>query len=273
MAARFAEALAVIGYRDLGLFELLAERAQEARKELSGKQLGRFLWAMVQLHVLEIPRLTDALIKAARSSDRIDSLDHETRARIGLSLAFLKEGSVRAVLAPHFLDGYHGSIKKWGEMYRALILDKQLHPSEEFDALRESKRRYLCEMKPREQMASGFERRVEKQLNQFLTQHHQEFTLTRQENVAGLFVDLVLRLPHQGRTIAIEVDGKQFHFSWGPDGGTRRGTDALKRRVLEAHDMEVLNITSQEWAGDYGRRIFSKLVENRECIEPTDEYP
>lgn len=268
LTGRFAEALAIIGYRDLGLFELLSERAQEARRELSGKQLGRFLWAMVQLNITEIPRLTDALIKAARSSARIDSLDPETRARIGLSLAFLKEGSARAVLGSHFLDGHHCSLKRWGEMYRALILDKQIVPFEDFDKHRESKREALWALTAREHMSSSFERQVEHWLENALKNRGETFSLRRQENVAGLFVDLTLRLPDYNRTIALEVDGMQFHFTWGPDGGVRRGNDILKRRVLEAHEFEVSNITSNDWRTGLGPRLLASLIEKKSGATP-----
>lgn len=268
LAARFAEALAIIGYRDLGLFELLSERAQEARRELSGKQLCRFLWAMVQLNVTEIPRLTDALIKAARSSARVDSLDPETRARIGLSLAFLKEGSARAVLGSHFLDGHHCSLKRWGEMYRALILDKQILPFEDLDKHRESKREALWALTAREHMASSFERQVGSWLENSLKNRGETFSIRRQENVAGLFVDLMLRLPDYNRTIALEVDGMQFHFTWGPDGGVRRGIDILKRRVLEAHEVEVSNITSNDWRTGLGPSLLASLIEKKSDPTP-----
>lgn len=260
LAARLAEALSTIGYRDLGLFELIVERVQEGCKDLSGKQLCRLLWAMAQLDVVDMPRLTDTLIKAVRSAARIESIDISTRARMGLALAHLKEGGVRAVLAPHFLDGYHCSIRQWGEIYRALVLDKQISPFDELDPHREGMRNALFKLEMADTTFSRLEQRVEERLRKFLVMNNVEFSLAPQENVAGLFVDLMLRLPAQDRTIAIEADGMQYHFTWGPDGGVRRGIDTIKRRILEAHGLEVFNITSDEWNRDLGERFFSELV-------------
>lgn len=63
-------------------------------------------------------------------------------------------------------------------------------------------------------------------------------------NVAGVMIDFVLYL--EDRTIAIECDGSQYHYSTGPDGGRLFGLDLIQNQILVRCGMEVVHIASSE---------------------------
>lgn len=260
-------ALAMLRYRDVSLIESLVTRLFEVNKESGGRgidlttaEILGIAWGAMELGVKH-PRLADLLGRKARQLDRQESLGENLRGRIGVALGYLKDsGGVSAVLRSRFLEGSTTSPENWTHMYWALLQDGQVDATPELRAQAE-------QWKPDEHIYSSqparlnaFERSVQRELNKFLGGRGISFTLLRQQNVVGFVVDFVLQLPDEGREIVIEADGDQYHVTSGPDGGVRRGRDTIKREVLEAHGLEVVNILSSTWRRNVSEEILSELL-------------
>ena len=244
--SRFAEAFALLGYRDENFFAVLSGEVRKKRDNLTGSQISRLCWAYTQLDIQDT-QLTQTLVKAARSYDRHEYLSVGNRARIGWSLTHLSPKDVKAVLTPPFLEDDECSIDTWALMYQALLLSGQISRGDRFPRYREVHNQAM-------QLASS---QLEEDVAHALTRYlkHVPHALERQQCVGGVFVDLLLYL--ESRTVAIECDGVRYHFSSGPDGGKRFGKDLVQQQVLEALNMEVVHITCQEWKDTPTRRLLS----------------
>ena len=250
-ASKIAESAAALGFRDERLFQALGQEAHARRKSLTGAQISRFVWALTQLDIEDSPFVA-VLVKAARSIDRTDTLLVSQRARIAWGLCHLKPLEVRAVLTPGFLTWEDSSINSLNLMYQALLVSGAIGRHDDFP------RRKELQLLAHHEPTNNLEKGVETHLRRYLLERRIDFELHPQQNVGGVFVDLVLYLAD--RTVAIECDGYQFHFSWGPDGRKRLGRDHIQDRVLEAHGMEVAHIVSTDWNQRPAHQIFAEVL-------------
>ncbi len=248
-----AESLAVIGYRDSALFKAIGERVCREGRKPSQAQVKRYLWAMAQLDIHE-PQFVTRLVKAALAESRNGTLSERSRAHIAISLARLRPKSVPTLVRSGCLEDDSSPLHVWANKYYALLLAGEVDRTDKFERRKELFNQ-PCDIKQ-----NDFERSAEVALRRFLEHRGVQFCLHTQFNIAGLFPDMVLYLGDPDRTVAIELDGVQYHFSWGPDGGKRLGRDLLRRQVLEAHGVEVVNITSRQWHETPADIIFSEAL-------------
>lgn len=253
LSSLFAESLGILGYRDKSLLKLLGESARERRAVLTPSQIKRFLWSMSQLDVNDTSFVA-MLVKSALAADRQDRLTESSRSRIAIALAHLQPESVRLFLRPDFLDDTECTIQAWMEKHHALLITKAVTHRDKFE------RRQEVSSLERDSERNSFELAGEAALRRFLDGRNVEYGLHAQFNIAGIFPDLVVYLGDPDRTVAIELDGYQFHFSWGPDGGVRFGRDLVRQQVLEAHEVEVAHITSHDWNETHSDALFSKVL-------------
>ena len=101
--------------------------------------------------------------------------------------------------------------------------------------------------------SNSFELNVKRGIDLFL--RNVPHSIEENSNVAGVLIDFVLYLEH--RTIAIECDGYQYHYSTGPDGGRPFGRDLMQDQVLKRCGMEVVHISSYEWNEYFAAQILS----------------
>ncbi len=241
--SQILEAMAALGFRHEKVFQALGVELIMQKRTITGPEASRILWACAHLDIRD-PGLLRPLIKTVRAIDRQDLLSPINRARIGLSLALLSPPHVDAVLSPgyleddNFADPTKCSIGVWGQAYHALLSTGRINRQDPF-----SRRGELFTLPPQGEELNTFELSVHEGLRKFL--RHVPHALEVQQNVAGVFTDFVLYL--EDRTIAIECDGYQYHYSTGPDGNRVFGRDLIQRSVLEACGLEVVMISSREW--------------------------
>lgn len=245
------ESMAAIGFRHEKVFQALGLEVIMQKRSLTGAEASRILWACAHLDIRE-PALLRSLTKAVRAIDRTDPLSPLNRARMGLSLALLSPASVDAVLSSshleddNFLCPSRCPTVTWGQAYHALFATGRISKRDEF-----SRRHELFALAPPQEPLNPFEVSVESALRRFL--RHVPHALEVQQNVAGVFTDFVLYL--ENRTVAIECDGYQYHYSAGPDGGRVFGRDIIQRAVLEACGLDVVMISSREWRAASAQQV------------------
>jgi len=251
---RVLESMAVLGFRDENLFHSFGREVlchHKRKLDVRGPDMGRIMGAFAHLDIQDSGLIRN-FVKIVQSIDRHKYLDISDRARIGWSLILLGPSHIDRVLSPSFLTDFDrtSSMLSWGEMYQALLVGGKITQYEPFP-----RRKALWEH-AQESYTNQFESRVQQGIENHL--RHIAHVLEPHQNVAGVHTDFVLYL--EDRTIAIECDGYQYHYSIGPDGDRRLGLDSIQERILKACGLEVVHISSLEWRGSGANQLLSSKL-------------
>lgn len=233
-----AKSVSLMGVRHEELFGAISTEFQRRQEEITAMDLACMARAYAFLDIRD-GKLTSFIGKVARQLQRSTTLEPfsmSSRAMIGWSLALLDPAQVACVINPRFLIDNDCELQTWGHIYQALLVTEAIGPYEYFP-----RRQELWGMEA-PKSSNHFELTIMDALSRFLRKvpHVIEDNL----NVAGVMIDFVLYL--EDRTIAIECDGSQYHYSTGPDGGRLFGLDLIQNQILARCGMEVVHIASSE---------------------------
>lgn len=236
--ANIAKSVSLMGVRHKELFGAISAEFQHRQAEITAMQLACMARAFAFLDIRDA-KLTSFIGKVARQLQRsttFEPFSMRSRAMIGWSLALLDPAQVPSVINPRFLIDDQCELQTWGHIYQALLVTEAIGPYEYFP-----RRQALWGMEA-PKSSNHFELTIRDALSRFLRKvpHAIEDNL----NVAGVMIDFVLYL--EDRTIAIECDGSQYHYSTGPDGGRLFGLDLIQNQILLRCGMEVVHISSSE---------------------------